>query len=560
MPWPVLGHVPGGGRLLVQAGDSAWVVASDGSKRRLGAYAGTSWSPHGLFVVGWRGSELTALDPGGNVRWSSARRRVASARWGPVDGYRIAYVAGRELRIVNGDGSNDHRYGAARPAVAPAWRPDDRHVLAYVDGSGRVSVVAVDSRARLWRSGQFPGVRALAWSPGGRRLLVVTGRRLAVVDRDGKLLGVARDPVALRRHGRGVVSARGRDRDRPLLGARGSRRARARQRGAAPVGAHGLHRARALRCAGVVARGRTAAAALARRRPVAVPAPARRRSADGGGEHRGAVRARPAAAGVPARRAVVLLSAARDGARAEASGRGSSCGPYLGPRRGAAADHRRDLWRPRTRMSCMRWTLLLIGAVLVGCGAEARPSTAPAAAATARPAAAPAAATGADVRPSTAPAVAVPRARPAAAPAVATGADVRPSTAPAVAATARPAAASAAAAEGRVAPVRATAVVGCAAGGATARPLPEGSVVRGPLALERVADNAGQPARAFATTREWLRRIAASPRSTARERRLARLERSFAPTPTATRSPRASCAWRPAARSRWRSRPSSARA
>ena len=195
----------------------------------------------------------------------------------------------------------------------------------------------------------------------------------------------------------------------------------------------------------------------------------------------------------------------------------------------------------------MRWALLLLGAALVGCGAEARPSTAPAAAATARPAAAPAAATGADVRPSTAPAVAgrarpaaapavatgaearpstapavAARARPAAAPAVATGADARPPTAPAVAATARPAAASAAAAEGRVAPARATAVVGCAAGGATARPLPEGSVVRGPLALERVADNAGQPARAFAPTREWLRRIAASPRSTARERRLAR--------------------------------------
>ena len=132
---PVLGSVPGGGRLLVQAGGSAWVVSSDGSKRRLGAYNGTSWSPHGLFVVGWRGSELTALDPGGNVRWSLARRHVASARWGPVDGFRIAYVAGRELRIVNGDGSNDHRYGAARPAVAPAWRPDDRHVLAYVDGA-----------------------------------------------------------------------------------------------------------------------------------------------------------------------------------------------------------------------------------------------------------------------------------------------------------------------------------------------------------------------------------------------------------------------------------------
>ncbi len=185
---PVLGSVPGGGRLLVQAGGSAWVVASDGAKRRLGAYHGTSWSPNGLFVVGWRGRELTALDPGGNVRWSlSPRERVASARWGPVDGFRIAYVAGSRLRIVNGDGSGDHGYGAARAAVAPAWRPDNRHVLAYVDARGRVSVVAVDSRTRLWRR-TVAGVRSLAWSPSGQRLLVVTGRSLELFDRRGRLV------------------------------------------------------------------------------------------------------------------------------------------------------------------------------------------------------------------------------------------------------------------------------------------------------------------------------------------------------------------------------------
>jgi hypothetical protein len=184
---PVLGHVPGGGRLLVQAGGSAWVVSSDGAKRRLGAYAGASWSPHGLFVVGWRGRELTALDPGGRVRWSLAPAEpVAAARWAPIDGFRIAYVAGAELRIVNGDGSGDRRYGAARAAVAPAWRPDRRHVLAYVDAAGRVAAVAVDARRRLWRSARMPGVAALAWSPSGRRLLVVTRGRLVLLDRAGR--------------------------------------------------------------------------------------------------------------------------------------------------------------------------------------------------------------------------------------------------------------------------------------------------------------------------------------------------------------------------------------
>ena len=153
------------------------------------------------------------------MRWSlTARERIASARWAPVDGYRIAYVAGSVLRIVNGDGTDDHRYGAARPAVAPAWRPDGKHVLAYVDARGRVSVVAVDSRTRLWRS-RVAGVRSLAWSPGGRRLLVVTGRRLVSSTARGKRARVARDPVDVRRRRRRVVAARRRARDRALLGA-----------------------------------------------------------------------------------------------------------------------------------------------------------------------------------------------------------------------------------------------------------------------------------------------------------------------------------------------------
>jgi hypothetical protein len=187
---PVLGRVPGGGRLLVQAAGSTWVVSSDGAKRRLGAYAGASWSPHGLFVVGWRGRELTALEPGGRVRWSLAPREpVSAARWSPIDGYRIAYVAGAELRIVNGDGSGDRRHGPARANVAPAWRPDARRVLAYVDASDRVDVVALGEHRRLWRSARLPGALALAWSPSGSRLLVVTRRRLVLLDRDGRRAG-----------------------------------------------------------------------------------------------------------------------------------------------------------------------------------------------------------------------------------------------------------------------------------------------------------------------------------------------------------------------------------
>ncbi len=187
---PALAEVPGGGRLLVQGADGAWVVSADGSKRRLGAYTGAAWSPHGRFVVAWRGRELTALSPAGQVRWSlPAPGPVALARWAPGTGYRIAYLAGGELRIVNGDGTGDHRLTTAtQPDVAPAWRPDGTHTVAYVDARHRVNVVAADARRRLWRSERLAGAVALSWSPDGRALLAATSRALVVFDDAGRRL------------------------------------------------------------------------------------------------------------------------------------------------------------------------------------------------------------------------------------------------------------------------------------------------------------------------------------------------------------------------------------
>lgn len=189
---PVLERLPGGGQLLVQSAQGPWVVSADGSKRLLGNYHGASWSPRGLFVVAWRGGELTAVDPRGRVRWSLRRGEpVHAARWSPVDGFRVAYLPGRSLRIVDGDGTGDRRYGPARP-VAPAWRPDGAHVLAYVDPASRIRVVAVDQRRELWHSRPLPGVSRVAWSADGRRLLALGARRLWLYGRAGALLRVRR--------------------------------------------------------------------------------------------------------------------------------------------------------------------------------------------------------------------------------------------------------------------------------------------------------------------------------------------------------------------------------
>jgi hypothetical protein len=208
---PALVRVPGGGRLLVttdgawppgseadgeRPAASAWVVSADGSRRRLGDYAGASWSPHGRFVVAWRGGELFALEPSGRVRWSLARGgRIATARWSRGLGYRVAYVSGGSLRVVNGDGTGDHRYAAAS-AVAPAWRPDGAHVLAYVDRRDHVRVVAVDTRRQVWRSASVGGATELAWSPDGDRLLVASSGGWRVLGADGLVLARGTAPRA----------------------------------------------------------------------------------------------------------------------------------------------------------------------------------------------------------------------------------------------------------------------------------------------------------------------------------------------------------------------------
>ena len=234
---PALVRVPGGGRLLVTSADvpsSAWVVSADGARRRLGDYAGASWSPHGRFVVAWRGGELRAVEPGGRVRWSLSRSgRITAARWAPVDGFRIAYLSGGSLRVVAGDGTGDRRLGAARP-VAPAWRPDGDHVLAYVDRLRRVRVVAVDSGRELWRTRPLGhGVTELAWSPDGTRLLVATGGQWRLLGRDGLLLsrrslpaGFVADDFAWSPDGRRVALVRRNERrsEVVLVGLRGRAR------------------------------------------------------------------------------------------------------------------------------------------------------------------------------------------------------------------------------------------------------------------------------------------------------------------------------------------------
>lgn len=178
--------LPSGGRVLVNAGDGAWVVSADGSKRFLSDYRDAAWSPHGLYIAAARGNQLVALEPNGKVHWKLARRgAVHDPRWS-YEGYRIAYFAGGALRVVNGDGTGDHVLTRdARPGVL-AWQPGT-HSLAYVNRAGNIAVRNVDRP----RSAAYVRTRLapldLQWTPDSR-LVAVGPRAVGVFGRRGPQL------------------------------------------------------------------------------------------------------------------------------------------------------------------------------------------------------------------------------------------------------------------------------------------------------------------------------------------------------------------------------------
>jgi hypothetical protein len=169
---PALFKLPAPGRLLVSGQGGTWVVSADGSTRRLGAYAQASWSPHALFVVAATGNELAAVEPAsGRVHWELARPGIRFPVWGGTRAdTRIAYLTTDGLRVVAGDGTGDRRLPPSA-RVAPAWQPGtSRHVLAYVDVHGRVTILNPDRGIVTRLSRPYAGARDIAWSPDGRTL------------------------------------------------------------------------------------------------------------------------------------------------------------------------------------------------------------------------------------------------------------------------------------------------------------------------------------------------------------------------------------------------------
>jgi hypothetical protein len=195
---PVLFALPTAGRLLVGSDSGPWIVRADGSKRILPGWDDAAWSPFGRYVVATRADELAALDENGHVRWTLARPRARLAAWGgtPID-TRIAYLTTSRLHVVGGDGRHDVDAGGLPAAadVRPAWRPGKPFVVAYADTRRRIAAYEPDIGALRWRTPPLPGVRSLAWSTDGTRVLAVSPDKVALV-RNGKLHVVYRGAVS----------------------------------------------------------------------------------------------------------------------------------------------------------------------------------------------------------------------------------------------------------------------------------------------------------------------------------------------------------------------------
>lgn len=186
----VLSALPAPGRLLVSGPGGTWIVAADGSVRRVGEWKDASWSPHGLYLAVTARDQLAVVNTRGVLQWALTRPAVSDARWYSPSGYRVAYLSRTDLRVVAGNGADDHLVATSVAHVAPAWRPDHAYQLAYVASDGRLIARNSATGAELWASDPGLRIHRLSWSANGTRLLALTRTAALLYTAGGRLLAI----------------------------------------------------------------------------------------------------------------------------------------------------------------------------------------------------------------------------------------------------------------------------------------------------------------------------------------------------------------------------------
>ncbi len=208
--------LPGGGRLLVNTGDSAWIIGQGPARRIAGITDQVGWSAFGNYLVRVHGKQVQALDTNGRVVWTHRYASTVSfPAWSP-DGNRLAFRVGRAIQITAGDGTGSRMLtprgaqSALRSLpIASSWRPGPRHELAVVDSSRRITLIDADNGELLWRLRAPRDTLSLSWSADGRRLLAVGVHSRRLYGPSGQLLST-RDAAAGTRFTAGQLSPSGR--------------------------------------------------------------------------------------------------------------------------------------------------------------------------------------------------------------------------------------------------------------------------------------------------------------------------------------------------------------
>jgi hypothetical protein len=169
------------GRLLVRGWDRAWLVPAHGRVVPLSKVEAVSWSPELQLLGATALGRLTVRGAGGSTLWARTYTQLLGApRWSSSRPVRLAFLAGRAIRLVDPHGRNEQRLGRARD-VAPAWRP--RHdEIAFVRPGGDVVLVAARSRRTLARWHPAKQVAGLSWVGDGSRLVVSLRYSVTVLD------------------------------------------------------------------------------------------------------------------------------------------------------------------------------------------------------------------------------------------------------------------------------------------------------------------------------------------------------------------------------------------